>query len=59
MNLFSFSINQHFQRSIRIDNEISKEFLNHFILHDTGKKVLNQISGSLLNSNQSAFIANI
>jgi len=34
MDLFShsnFSINRHFQRSIRIDNETSKEFLEHFI----------------------------
>ena len=47
MDFFShsdFSINRHFQRSIRIDNDITKEFLEHFILHDTGKKVLNQIA---------------
>jgi len=58
MDLFSFSevnINRHFQRSIRIDNDVSKEFLEHFILHDTGKKVLNQIAHSLMNSNQCAF----
>ena len=51
MDLFShsdFSINRHFQRSIRIDNEISKEFLEHFIFHDTGKKVFNQIANSLM-----------
>ena len=58
MDLFShsdFSINRHFQRSIRIDNEISKEFLEHFIFHDTGKKVLNQIANSLMNTNQCGF----
>ena len=58
MDLFShsdFSINRHFQRSIRIDNEISKEFLEHFIFHDTGKKVLNQIANSLINTNQCGF----
>ena len=58
MDLFShsdFSINRHFQRSIRIDNDISKEFLEHFIFHDTGKKVLNQIANSLMNTNQCGF----
>ena len=58
MDLFShsnFSINRHFQRSIRIDNETSKEFLEHFIFHDTGKKVLNQIANSFINTNQSGF----
>ena len=58
MNLFSFNninINSSFQRSTRIDNKISKEFLENFIFHDTSKKVLNQISSSLLNSNQSGF----
>ena len=58
MDLFShsnFSINRHFQRSIRIDNETSKEFLEHFIFHDTGKKVLNQIANSFTNTNQSGF----
>jgi len=58
MDLFShsgFSINRHFQRSIRIDNDISKEFLEHFIFHDTGKKVLNQIANSFMNTNQSGF----
>ena len=58
MNLFSFNninINSSFQRSTRIDNKISKEFLENFIFHDTSKKVLNQISNSLLNSNQSGF----
>jgi len=58
MDLFShsgFSINRHFQRSIRIDNEISKEFLEHFIFHDTGKKTLNQIANSFINTNQSGF----
>ena len=58
MDLFShsdFSINRHFQRSIRIDNEISKEFLEHFIFHDAGKKTLNQIANSFMNTNQSGF----
>ena len=58
MDLFShssFSINRHFQRSIRIDNDITKEFLEHFILHDTGKKVLNQIANSFTNTNQCGF----
>ena len=58
MDLFShsdFSINRHFQRSIRIDNDITKEFLEHFILHDTGKKVLNQIANSLTTTNQCGF----
>ena len=58
MDLFThsdFSINRHFQRSIRIDNNISKEFLEYFILHDTGKKVLNQIANSLTTTNQCAF----
>ena len=58
MNLFSFNninINSSFQRSTRIDNKISKEFLENFIFHDTSQKVLNQISNSLLNSNQSGF----
>ena len=58
MDLFShsdFSINRHFQRSIRIDNDISKEFLEYFIFHDTGKKVLNQIANSLMNTNQCGF----
>ena len=51
----SVNINTSFQRSARIDNKISKEFLNNFVFHDTSKKVLNQISSSLLNSNQSGF----
>ena len=51
----SVNINSSFQRSARIDNKISSEFLDHFVFHDTSKKVLNQISSSLLNSNQSGF----
>ncbi|MDC0250604.1 hypothetical protein OAK11_00590 [Candidatus Pelagibacter sp.] len=51
----SININSSFQRSARIDNKISSEFLDHFVFHDTSKKVLNQISSSLLNSNQSGF----
>ena len=55
-DLFStVNINSSFQRSARIDNKISKEFLDNFVFHDTSKKVLNQISSSLLNSNQSGF----
>ena len=54
--LFSIAnINSSFQRSARIDNKISKEFLENFVFHDTSKKVLNQISSSLINSNQSGF----
>ena len=58
MDLFNYqnqNIKNHFQRSIRIDNELSKEFLDHFIFHATGKKVLNQITSSINNSNQCAF----
>jgi len=51
----SVNINSSFQRSARIDNKISKDFLDNFVFHDTSKKVLNQISSSLLNSNQSGF----
>ena len=47
----SVNINSSFQRSARIDNKISSEFLDHFVFHDTSKKVLNQISSSLLNLN--------
>ena len=55
-DLFSIAnINSSFQRSTRIDNKISKEFLDNFVFHDTSKKVLNQISSSLINSNQSGF----
>ena len=55
-DLFStVNINSSFQRSARIDNKISKEFLDNFVFHDTSKKVLNQISSSMLNSNQSGF----
>ena len=55
-DLFStVNINSSFQRSARIDNKISKEFLDNFVFHDTSKKVLNQISSSLINSNQSGF----
>ena len=46
MDLFThsgISLNTSFQRSTRIDNKISKSFLDNFIFHDTGKKVLNQI----------------
>ena len=58
MDLFTQSginINSSFQRSTRIDNKISKEFLNHYIFHDTSKKVLDQIASSITNTNQSAF----
>ena len=58
MDLFTYSgvsINSSFQRSTRIDNKISKTFLDHFIFHDTSKKVLNQIANSVANTNQSAF----
>ena len=51
----SVNINTSFRRSARIDNKISKDFLDNFVFHDTSKKVLNQISSSLLNSNQSGF----
>ena len=44
-DLFStVNINSSFQRSARIDNKISKEFLDNFVFHDTSKKVLNQIN---------------
>ena len=57
-DLFStVNINSSFQRSTRIDNKISKEFLDNFVFHDTSKKVLNQISSSLINSNQSGFVS--
>ena len=36
----SVNINSSFQRSARIDNKISSEFLDHFVFHDTSKKVL-------------------
>ena len=55
LSFSNISINSSFQRSARIDNKISKEFLEHFIFHDTSKKVLNQIASSLINSNQSGF----
>jgi len=58
MDLFTQSginINSSFQRSTRIDNKISKEFLNHYIFHDTSRKVLDQIASSITNTNQSAF----
>ncbi|MDC0600819.1 hypothetical protein OAO32_00305, partial [Candidatus Pelagibacter sp.] len=55
LSFSNVSINSSFQRSARIDNKISKEFLEHFIFHDTSKKVLNQIASSLINSNQSGF----
>ena len=58
MDLFSYknnNISNHFQRSTRIDNELSKDFLSHYIFHETSKKVLNQISSSILNSNQCGF----
>ena len=58
MDLFTYSninINSSFQRSTRIDNKISKEFLNHYIFHDTSRKVLDQIATSITNTNQSAF----
>ena len=45
MDLFTYNninINSSFQRSTRIDNKITKEFLNHYIFHDTSKKVLDQ-----------------
>ena len=50
MDLFThsgLSINSSFQRSTRIDNEISKAFLDHFIFHDTSRKVLDQIANSV------------
>ena len=46
MDLFNYknqNIKNHFQRSTRIDNDLTKDFLDHFIFHSTGKKVLNQI----------------
>ena len=42
MDLFThsgISLNASFQRSTRIDNKISKIFLDNLIFHDTGKKV--------------------
>jgi len=38
LSFSNISINSSFQRSARIDNKISKEFLEHFIFHDTSKK---------------------
>ena len=58
MDLFTHSgvsINSSFQRSTRIDNKISKTFLDHFIFHGTSKKVLDQIANSISKTNQSAF----
>ena len=58
MDLFTFSginINSSFQRSTRIDNETSSDFLKSYIFHDTSKKVLDQIANSITNTNQSAF----
>ena len=58
MDLFNYqnqNIKNHFQRSTRIDNNLTKDFLDHFIFHSTGKKVLNQITSSINNSNQCAF----
>ena len=58
MDLFShsgFSINRHFQRSIRIDNDISKEFLEHFIFHDTGKNSFKSNCKLFYNTNQCGF----
>ena len=58
MDLFNYqnqNIKNHFQRSTRIDNDLSKDFLEHFIVHATGKKVLSQIASSINNSNQCAF----
>ena len=55
LSFSNISINSSFQRSARIDNKVSKDFLEHFIFHDTSKKVLNQIASSLINSNQSGF----
>jgi len=58
MDLFNYqnqNIKNHFQRSTRIDNDLTKDFLDHFIFHSTGKKVLNQITSSINNSNQCAF----
>ena len=58
MDLFTYSginINSSFQRSTRIDNETSSDFLKSYIFHDTSKKVLDQIANSITNTNQSAF----
>ena len=47
MDLFTFSginINSSFQRSTRIDNETSSDFLKSYIFHETSKKVLDQIA---------------
>lgn len=58
MDLFTFSginINSSFQRSARIDNKITENFLKNYIFHDTTKKVLDQIAHSITNTNQSAF----
>ena len=43
MDLFNYqnqNIKNHFQRSTRIDNDLTKDFLDHFIFHSTGKKFL-------------------
>ena len=55
INYQNQNIKNHFQRSTRIDNDLTKDFLDHFIFHSTGKKVLNQITSSINNSNQCAF----
>ena len=58
MDLFTYSginINSSFQRSTRIDNKITENFLKSYIFHDTSKKVLDQIANSITNTNQSAF----
>ena len=58
MDLLTFSginINSSFQRSTRIDNETSSDFLKSYIFHETSKKVLDQIANSITNTNQSAF----
>ena len=58
MDLFTYSginINSSFQRSTRIDNELTSDFLKNYIFHDTSRKVLDQISNSITNTNQSAF----
>ena len=43
MDLFNYqnqNIKNHFQRSTRIDNDLTKDFLDHFIFHSQEKKFL-------------------
>ena len=51
MDLFNYqnqNIKNHFQRSTRIDNDLTKDFLDHFIFHSTGKKFLIKLLHQLI-----------